>query len=78
MPKFNLGENIHLFFDENLKYISLAPILPLSKIDLLFQLYDINLTRIDLINKIKQFIGEENLKKEKACDKNKNGIQFKK
>ena len=76
IPKFKLGKNTHLFFDENMKYISLCPILPLSKIDLLFQLYDINLTRIDLINKIKQMIGEENLKKEKTCDKN--GIQIRK
>ena len=70
IPKFSLGENVSLFFDENLKYISVSPILPITKIDVIFQLYDLNITKLDIINKIKQFIGEENLKKEKTCVQN--------
>ena len=70
IPKFNLGENINLFFDEKMKNVSLCPILPLSKIDLLFQLYNINISKLEIINKIKKYIGEENLKKEKTSLKN--------
>ena len=61
-PIIYLGEDINLFFDQNLSNISLSPILPLSKIDILFQIYKLNISKKDLMSKIKKIINGENSK----------------
>ena len=61
-PIIDLGEDINLFFDQNLSNISLSPILPLSKIDILFQIYKLNISKKDLMTKIKKILNGENTK----------------
>ena len=61
-PIIYLGEDINLFFDQNLSNISLSPILPLSKIDILFQIYKLNISKKDLMTKIKKILNGENSK----------------
>jgi hypothetical protein len=61
-PIIDLGEDINLFFDQNLSNISLSPILPLSKIDILFQIYKLNISKKDLMTKIKKILNGENSK----------------
>ena len=64
--KLNIGKNLNLYFDENMSNASLSPIIPIHKIDFLFQLYNLNISKETLSNKITKIIGEENLKKEKT------------
>ena len=64
--KLYLGENVNLFFDPKMNSVSLSPIIPVDKIDSLFELYNLNLTKNTLSDKIKTFVGEKNLKKSKA------------
>lgn len=61
-PIIYLGEDINLFFDQNLSSISLSPILPLSKIDILFQIYKLNISKKDLMSKIKKILNGEDSK----------------
>jgi len=61
-PVIYLGEDINLFFDQSLSNISLSPILPISKIDILFQIYKLNISKKDLMSKIKKIINGENPK----------------
>ena len=64
-----LGEDVNLFFDPKMNSVSLSPIIPVDKIDSLFELYNLNLTKNTLSNKIKSIVGEKNLKKSKAHNK---------
>ena len=64
--KLNIGKNLNLYFDENMSNASLSPIIPIHKIDFLFQLYNLNISKETLSNKITKIIGEQNLKKEKT------------
>jgi len=64
--KLNIGKNLNLYFDENMINASLSPIIPIHKIDFLFQLYNLNISKETLSNKITKIIGEQNLKKEKT------------
>ena len=61
-PIIYLGEDINLFFDQNLSSISLSPILPISKIDILFQIYKLNISKKDLMSKIKKILNGEDSK----------------
>ena len=61
-----LTENIKLFFSPDKNYISLCPIVPANKSDILFKLYNfeklgINQEKIE--TKIKAFLGDKNIVK---------------
>ena len=60
--KLNLYDNINIFFDENLKYISLSPILPINKIELLNIFYNLKISKEDILNRIKKILGEKKIK----------------
>ena len=55
--KLNIGKNLNLYFDENMTNASLSPIIPIHKIDFLFQLYNLNISKETLSNKITKIIG---------------------
>ena len=59
--KINLYDNINIFFDENLKYISLSPILPVNKIDFLILLYNLKITKEEILSRIKYILGEKKI-----------------
>ena len=74
-PRLKLDQKITLYFDPKINYISLAPILPISNIDLLFKLFNINHTKEELVNKIKQIISKnKNKLKRKNQEKEKQKI----
>ena len=60
--RLHLYDNIYLFFDEKKKYLSLCPIIPINKVDLIMQLYKLKISKKELKNSIKNIIGEENIK----------------
>ena len=74
-PIIYLGEDLNLFFDQNLSNISLSPILPLSKIDILFQIYKLNISKKDLMTKIKKILNGENSKGAQAFYQNGKKVQ---
>lgn len=45
--KLCLYDDLTLFFDEKMKYVSLCPIIPINKIDLFFQLYNLKITKCE-------------------------------
>ena len=73
--KINLYDNIELFFDEKIKYISLCPIIPINKIELMLKLYNLKISKEEIMNRIKYIIGMEHIKNMKTTLQNNIKIQ---
>ena len=76
IPKINIGDGLNIYFDDTISNISFTPIIPLNNIDLLFNLYNLNISKEDLLNKIIQIFNEE--KSEKGKTYMQNGIKIQK
>ena len=60
-PKIHVSERIDLFFDQKLANVSLSPVFPINKIDYLFKLYNIRISKEDLLKRVLTLLnGEEN------------------
>jgi hypothetical protein len=56
-----VSERIDLFFDQKMANVSLSPIFPVNKIDYLFKLYKIKISKEDLLKRVLILLnGEEN------------------
>ena len=56
IPKVNLGHDINLYFDQELNCLSLSPIFPIDKVENLFQLYKLSISKEEIVNKIKKLL----------------------
>ena len=61
-PKINLGNDLNLYFDQELTCISLSPIFPIAKVEILFQLYKLCISREEIVNKIKKLLNGDSSK----------------
>lgn len=73
--KLCLYDDLTLFFDEKMKYVSLCPIIPINKIDLFFQLYNLKITKCEIMACIKKKLGLDNLKNLKIYNQNNIKVQ---
>ena len=60
IPKIKIDENVNIYLDEKMNNISLSPICPINKIDILFKLYNINKSKEELLERIKIILNKEN------------------
>ena len=74
-PIINIGENINIYFDQKMVNISLSPILPINKIDILLKLYNLNISKEDLEKRIIKILNGENSNKVQAYLQNGTKIQ---
>ena len=65
LPKITINKNISLFFVKDCSYVSLTPIIPTNKIDFLFKLYKMPLSKEEIITKIKTYINNQEAKIDK-------------
>ena len=70
-PKLKLDSKITLFFDPKMNFISITPIFPVSKFDFLFKLFNINHSKEEIINKIKQILSKNKNKIKKKQENEK-------
>lgn len=68
--KIHLNERLNLFFDQKMLNISLSPIIPINKIDYLFQLYKITISKKDLIKRILTLLNGAKNDNKKTCVQN--------
>ena len=58
--RININDNLSIYLDEKISYISLSPILPINKIDALLKLYNLNMSKDDLLRRIIKPLNGEN------------------
>ena len=74
-PKINIAENINIFFDQKMNNISLSPILPTNKIHLLIKLYNLTITKDELLKRIIKVLNGDNSNKIQTFMQNGTTIQ---
>ena len=74
-PKVSIGENLNIFFDQKMNNISLSPILPINKIHLLLKLYNLDITKDDLLKRIIKVLNGDNTNKIQTYIQNGTKIQ---
>ena len=70
IPRLNICENIDIFLDQKMLYISLSPILPINKIDILLKLYNLKITKDELLKRILKLTNKDNFLKSKKSYEN--------
>ena len=58
--RININDNLSIYLDEKMSYISFSPILPINKIDVLLKLYNLNMSKDDLLRRIIKPLNGEN------------------
>ena len=66
LKKLNINKNLNLYFIKDCSYVSLSPIIPTHKLDLLFKLYKIPLKKDELYLKLKQYLSSQEAKIDKT------------
>ena len=56
LKKLKINNDINLFFVQDCSYVSLSPIIPTDKLDILFKLYNLPSSKEELYNKMKNYI----------------------
>ena len=56
LKKLKINNDINLFFVKDCSYVSLSPIIPTDKLDILFKLYNLPSSKEELYNKMKNYI----------------------
>ena len=56
LKKLKINKDINLFFVQDCSYVSLSPIIPTDKLDILFKLYNLPSSKEELFNKMKNYI----------------------
>ena len=56
LKKLKINNDINLFFVQDCSYVSLSPIIPTDKLDILFKLYNLPSSKEELFNKMKNYI----------------------
>ena len=74
-PKVSIGENLNIFFDQKMNNISLSPILPINKIHLLLKLYNLDVTKDELLKRIIKVLNGDNTNKIQTYIQNGTKIQ---
>ena len=65
IPRIHINENLDLYFDPKMNYISFSPIIPVVKIDILFKLFNLKITKEEIINKVRAIVAKNKLKLKK-------------
>ena len=73
--RININGNLNIYLDEKMSNISLSPILPISKVDILLKLYNLNISKDDLIQRIIKILNGENSNKIQTYIQNSTKIQ---
>ena len=72
--KINIDDNIDIFLDEKKNNISLCPIIPLNKIDILLKLHNLKISKEDILKRILKILNNQKFNTPKK--KPKNGIKI--
>ena len=65
LKRLKINKDINLYFVQDCSYVSLSPIIPTDKLDLLFKLYNLPSSKEDLYNKMKLYITTQESKIDK-------------
>ena len=76
--RFHIENNIYLYFSEDKSSISLSPIIPSNRSDILFKLYKLDSYKEKIENKLKALLGEKNIIKSKSKKYKKNNVEIEK
>ena len=75
LKKLKINNDINLFFVQDCSYVSLSPIIPTDKLDILFKLYNLPSSKEELYNKMKNYISLQESKINKIYISNNVRIQ---
>ena len=65
LKKLKINKDLNLFFMQDCSYVSLSPIIPTDKLDLLFKLYNLPSSKEELYIKLKTYISVQESKIDK-------------